>query len=121
MRAAPSEVRLHVRRVLRGEPLRDPTLAALYALPSGTLLRRDPIDGPAWATARVFAELARSHAWGAPRSRAGQSSAELWWPATDGQRRVLRASRQGGGWPAGFELRANAAARTALRAVTRSR
>ena len=58
MRAAPGEVRLQARPALRGESLREPTLAALYALPSGSVLRRDPIPREAAATARVFADEA---------------------------------------------------------------
>jgi hypothetical protein len=114
MRAAPGEVRLRVRPVLRGEPLRAPTLAALYALPSGTVLRRDPSGPTERATARVFGDLARRGAWGRAHSRAGEDSAEVWWPAGDDGRRVLRASRAGA-WPERFALRANALARAALR------
>jgi len=115
MRLAPSEVRLQARAVLRGGPLRDDTLAALYALPSGTVLGRDALGAEAAATARVFAELAARSGWGQPLSRAGQDSAELWWRDHSGERIVLRASRLGGPWPEGFALRANAAARSALR------
>jgi hypothetical protein len=119
MRAAPSEVRLRARSVLRGAPLRDRTLASLYALPSGAVLRRDPLGPEVAATARVFADLARSGDWGRPRSRAGQDSAELWWKAGVGKRSVLRASRLGRSWPEGFSLRANATARAALRSALR--
>lgn len=115
MQVAPSEVRLRAQSVLRGAPLRDPTLAALYALPAGTVLRRDSLGPEAAATARVFAELAARSGWGQPLSRAGQDSAELWWRERSGERIVLRASRLGSAWPGGFALRANTAARDALR------
>jgi len=118
MRLAPSEVRLQARPVLEGRRLDDPTLAALYAMPSGTVVRRDPLPEEARVMALVFTDLARREHWGTARSRAGQRSAEIWW-GEPGARRVLRASRTTGRWPAYFSLRPNAAARDALRRSTR--
>jgi len=115
MRANPWEVELRARAVMRGERLEEPTLAALYALPTGSVLARVPAAADVRVTARVFGDLARRQAWGSARSRAGQSAAEVWWSAPDGDRRVLRARRGAGRWPAGFVLHANAAARDALR------
>ena len=42
MRANPWEVELRARAVMRGERLEEPTLAALYALPTGSVLARVP-------------------------------------------------------------------------------
>jgi hypothetical protein len=116
LQLAPSEVRLYVRPVFDGAALEAPTLAALYRLPSGTVLGRGPLDAQSRATARVFADLAARSGWGVPLARAGQRSAEVFWPVPgSGSRRVLRASRGQGRWPEAFALRANDAAREALR------
>lgn len=115
MRAVPWEVTVQVRPVLRGEPLRDPTLAALYHLPSGSVLGRMPAGAAAAATARVFGDLSRRQGWGPIRSRAGQNTAEVWWDGAAAGRRVLSARRTLQPWPAGFVLRANGAARAVLR------
>ena len=116
MRAAPGEARLRARAVLRGEPVRDATLAALYAVPNGVVLRRDPAPRDGAVTARLFAALAKSEGLERPWSRAGQGSAEVWWTGPARDRWALRASRGVAGWPSGFVLRANAAALRALRA-----
>ena len=118
MRPAPSEVRLRAGPVLEGKRLDDPTLAALYAMPSGTVVGRGPLPEEARVMALVFVDLARREQWGSARSRAGQRSAEIWW-GEPGTRRVLRASRTAGRWPAYFSLLPNAAARDALRRTSR--
>lgn len=121
MRASPWEASLRAAAVLRGEPLEDPTLAALYAVPSGAVVRQVKLPARSAATGRVFGDLARRLGWGLARSRAGERSAEVWWRGGLGERRVLRASRRPGPWPEAFVLRANAAARDALQRVTGAR
>ncbi|MEZ4218564.1 MAG: hypothetical protein R3E88_18960 [Myxococcota bacterium] len=115
MRGAPVEVRRIARGVAAGRPLRDATLRALYALPSGAIVARAPVDEVTAATASVFAD---ARAEGAElRSRAGDASSEVWWRAPDGARAALRSFRAAGSaaWSRPFALRANAAARAAIR------
>jgi len=73
------------RRVLRGEPLATPTLRALYALPSGTLLRRDPLPaGRTDAIDRLDA-LARERGYLGPFVRVGDRSAWVDWRDPQGR------------------------------------
>ncbi len=83
------------RRVLRGEALADPTLAALYALPPGRSLGRRPLAplGREWLEA-VQALDRQYQAAGNPRvgeiASAGDGEARLAFRYADGQRLVLR-------------------------------
>lgn len=123
MRLAPTEVRRMARSVAVGRPLRDATLAALYALPSGVVTARSPAPSEAITTLRVFSMLADRRSWGRPHTRSGTRTAEVWWPRTDGARVVLLARRPVAGvaWHASFALLANSAGREALRGDDPSR
>jgi hypothetical protein len=79
------EVRAIGGRVLAGQPLRAPTLAALYALPSGTLLRRDRLpSGRSARLDRLDAEAA-GRGFRGPFVRVGDRSARLRWWHEDGR------------------------------------
>jgi len=118
MRLAPSEVRRLARPVAAGRPLHDSTLAALYALDSGAVVRRGPVPPQAITTLRVFEMLARTSHWSSAFTRSGARSAEVWWRSPDGERIALIAPRpvRGATWPETFVLSANRAGREALRA-----
>ncbi len=66
-------------RVLAGEPFADAGLAALYAVPSGTVLSRVPVD--AWRTEHAdrLQGLARANAFEGPFARVGDRTARVFW------------------------------------------
>lgn len=67
------------RRVLAGAAFREPTLAALYALPSGLVLTRHPV--PRARTAPLDARLG---AHPGPRVRVGDRSGRIFWRTRSG-------------------------------------
>lgn len=72
------------RRILAGRPVHSAALSALYALPSGTVLVRSPVD--AWRTEvvdRLRAIASREGAQG-PFARAGDTAAAVFWREPDG-------------------------------------
>lgn len=75
------------RRVLAGEPFAEPTLRALYALPSGVVLRRHPV--PAARTAPLDERLAARGVTPGPWVRVGDRSARVFWRDARGGERGL--------------------------------
>lgn len=65
------------RAALAGRPLRDPTLAALYALPSGTVLRVDRVPPVRTEPLDRLVQLAGRSGWGPPRVRVGDAVARI--------------------------------------------
>jgi len=69
----------HGAAVLAGRPFRDATLAALYALPSGSVVGRRSVDPGALAMLWRVGEAAREAGWRGPFVRVGERSAQLHW------------------------------------------
>ncbi len=65
------------RAALAGRPLRDPTLAALYALPSGTVLRVDPVPAVRTQPLDRLVELAGREGLRGPFLRVGDEVARI--------------------------------------------
>lgn len=65
--------------LLRGEPFRDATLAALYAHPNGFILARQSVE--AWRTDRVdrMTALASRHGLDGPFLRTGETQSRIYW------------------------------------------
>ncbi len=86
LRRMPETVRARAARVLAGEPFADATLAALYALPSGSVLARVPVD--AWRTNLVdrMAVTASRAGLAGPFVRVGDAAARVWWREETGRR-----------------------------------
>ncbi len=83
MRRAPERVRALGRKLLADEPFHDPSLAALYALPSGSVLAARPVE--AWRTDLVdrMARRAREEALEGPFVRVGDSASRIFWRRPD--------------------------------------
>jgi hypothetical protein len=71
-------------RVGRGGEFSDSTLAALYALPSGTVLARLALPTGRSAAVDRLAELARQHGWRGPLLQVGDNAARMGWHDADG-------------------------------------
>jgi hypothetical protein len=80
-----SNVRRAGRRVMAGEPLREPTLAALYAVPLGTVVGRVPFDPDLRPSINRLAELAAESGWRGPFGRAGGDAAHVFWQTDEGR------------------------------------
>lgn len=79
-------VRLAGERVLAGKPFADATLAALYALPSGTVLERLPLGEAATRPVDRLLALGRRRAWIGPLLRVGDDEGRLaWLDSADGR------------------------------------
>jgi hypothetical protein len=119
MGPAPERARRHGRAVLAGKRFRDPTLAALYALPSGIVVGRIALAEDQRRVGTRLANMAAEAGWRGPWSRVGDDSARLLWREGDGIAAALDLAQ----WPA--RLRAgqagafepNRRARSMLRAV----
>lgn len=79
------EVTLRGRRVLRGAPCDEPTLRALYALPSGTILSRIAISRFRTERFDAIAALAAPHAMAGPFARVGDREAEIFFVTQAGE------------------------------------
>jgi hypothetical protein len=78
-------------RVLDGEPFSDPTLEALYALPTGTVLERLPLGEAATRPVDRMLALARRRGWIGPLLRVGDAEGRLaWLDPADGSTATLR-------------------------------
>jgi hypothetical protein len=77
--AEPEAARRVGRRALAGERSTSPSLAALYARPSGEVLARQPVE--AWRTEQLdrLAKLAAAHGLDGPYLRAGDVSGRIFW------------------------------------------
>lgn len=84
--AAPEAARRLGRRALTGEKTASPTLAALYARPSGELLARLPVDPRRTRELDRMARLAASHALDGPYLRSGDVSGRIFWRDASGRR-----------------------------------
>ena len=71
-------------RVGRGGDFSDATLAALYALPSGTVLARLPLPSGRSAVLDRLAEIASQQGWRGPRLQVGDNAARIGWHDADG-------------------------------------
>ena len=78
------EVRRIGRRVLAGDRFRDATLAALYAVPSGTSVGRLEISEDRHDELVRLSALASAAGWRGPYVRVGDRSARLFWREPDG-------------------------------------
>lgn len=72
-------VRAAGRRLLSGEAFADAALAALYSVPSGSVLGSLPLDAARTASFDRLAELARRAPWAGPYVRVGDESARVVW------------------------------------------
>ena len=83
-------VRRHGRRLRAGEGFSSPTLAALYAVPNGTIVGRTKL---APGEAEVFAdavEIARRENWSAMHVRVGEKDALVYWEDARHRVKLLR-------------------------------
>ena len=63
----------------RGEAFADPTLAALYALPSGTVLARLPLSRAQTRPVDRLAALGVERGWRGPRLQVGDAAGRVDW------------------------------------------
>ena len=103
------------RRALAGRGVRSSTLAALYAVPSGTVVGRGRLTPAAAELARRLSTIARERGWQGPYTRVGDRAGEVFWRAADGTRPALVVPRPDRRWPEPLVLVPNQAAFTALR------
>jgi len=73
-----------------GRAFSDATLRALYALPSGSVVRRVPAQGYQTAPVDRMAALAREHAFSGPFVRVGDVDGGLIWRDTNGTRFAMK-------------------------------
>jgi hypothetical protein len=81
MERAPERARRAARRVLAGEGLAEPSLAALYAIESGTEVGRLPLPPESACVLARMSERARRAGWRGPLARVGDREARLLWRA----------------------------------------
>ncbi len=79
MRREPGEITRVGRRVLAGEPFADSTLEALYALPSGVVVRRVEVPTLRTKVAERADRLAERFALDGPFVRSGDLQARIFW------------------------------------------
>jgi hypothetical protein len=79
------EVTRHGRRALRGGPWEEPTLRALYALPSGTVLSRVSVSPYRTERFTTLAALAEERAMAGPFARVGDGEAQLFFVTRTGE------------------------------------
>jgi hypothetical protein len=79
------EVTRQGRRVLAGGPWQEPTLRALYALPSGTVLSRVSVSPYRTEHFTALAALAEERAMAGPFARVGDSEAQLFFVTRAGE------------------------------------
>ncbi|HKE11840.1 MAG TPA: hypothetical protein VKE73_09735, partial [Myxococcota bacterium] len=79
------EVTRQGRRALRGGPWEEPTLRALYALPSGTVLSRVSVSPYRTERFTTLAALAGDRAMAGPFARVGDGEAELFFVTRTGE------------------------------------
>jgi hypothetical protein len=84
MTTASGEVARIGRRVLAGKPLRDATLAALYALPSGVVVGRLEVEAAALEAFYGLAPRALRRGLRGPYVRVGEAATRLLWRRADG-------------------------------------
>ncbi|MCG8589094.1 MAG: matrixin family metalloprotease [Proteobacteria bacterium] len=73
------QVRRTARRVWSGDAFRDPSLGALYAVPSGWVVGRRTLDPASAGRALALAERLEAADVRGPFARVGDRSARLWW------------------------------------------
>lgn len=71
-------------KLLRGEPLRDPTLRALYAAPSGAVLVRTPVSPARTEVLDRLAEVAAQKGLRGPFVRVGDRDGRVFWRDDEG-------------------------------------
>lgn len=85
MQATPETLRTIGERFLDGDPLKDETLGALYALPSGTVLARVPVENWRLNTLDRMARLAEQSGLEGPYARVGDTAARVFWRRPQGE------------------------------------
>jgi hypothetical protein len=75
----------HGEAVLEGRGFRDATLAALYSLPSGTIVGHRRVDATRLAIFWRIRRLAWQTGWQGPYVRVGERSAQLLWRGPEGE------------------------------------
>lgn len=79
------EVRRAGEQVLDGRAWQDAAVEALYAVPSGTVLRRDALPPGRTQAVDALLTLARQHGWRGPLLRAGDAEGRIAWRERDGR------------------------------------
>ncbi|MCP4040145.1 MAG: hypothetical protein GY733_24590 [bacterium] len=79
MASATDTVRRFGRRVRNGEPLRAPSLVALYAVPSGTIVGRARLSEQSRADFEAALRSVAGSDWLGPFARVGERSGQLHW------------------------------------------
>ncbi len=67
------------KRVMAGGPFSEPTLAALYAVPSGAVVKRQPLTNEHTRTVDRMLALAPAHGLTGPFARVGDREGRLGW------------------------------------------
>jgi hypothetical protein len=78
------EVTRRGRAILRGDAQADPNLRALYAIPSGSLLKVKPLAAEQTALIDGFVAMAEDKGYTGPLLRVGDQSARLLWQGAQG-------------------------------------
>jgi len=106
----------HGEAVLAGRSFSDANLAALYALPSGSVVGRRRVDAGGLAMLWRVAETTRQGGWQGPFVRVGERSAQLHWRGPEGQLAVFHEDDWVGALrrPESFSLLPNRAALSLL-------
>ncbi|MFQ5417255.1 MAG: hypothetical protein ACE5FL_09440 [Myxococcota bacterium] len=76
--------------LLKDKPFEDATLRALYAIPSGTIVKRVPIDEARTRRVGIMARIAAERGLRGPLVRVGDVDGQLAWRSDDGREYALR-------------------------------
>jgi len=85
MRLEPDRQRLTGERLMSGKRLSSPALRALYARPSGSVLRRVPVPAERTRDVTTLAGLAARAGLEGPFLRSGDRAARIFWSEVDGR------------------------------------
>ena len=97
-------VRRAGRKLLATGRFVDPTLAALYAVPSGTVVGFLPLQREQLRPISELVERARAEQWAGPYVRVGDRSARIWWWSEKDDAMGFRIPRSARDWSKSFEL-----------------
>ena len=114
-------VRRAGRKLLANRRFVDPTLGALYAVPSGTVVGFLPLESEQLRPLSELLERAQAQQWAGPYVRVGDRSARIWWLSEKDDAMGFRIPRSARDWSKSFELFPTAAWAREDRAVQRGK
>ena len=112
-------VRREGRKVQRGERLSDPTLRALYRVPSGTVVGFLPLGAKQLLPLSELEGRAQAAGWAGPYVRVGDQSARIWWLNPTNQSYGFMIAGVPRDWSSRFVLFPTAALAAQLKAADR--